>query len=296
MKPEGKLRAARTLARHSSALMRAPLGPDGLVALLGKAGERLARALAPALAPLVGGKGATVRAKPARKSDLEELTMSSPELAANILFGMGPDRLPLLAMLDAAAVLRMVDRTFGGRGEAPSPLPDEFPASAGLFIRRLEAVLTQQLGAVLFPDGSGAVEGIARNGSLAALEPFGRSEPVAGIEFEVGEPGGDSWLMTLAVPLASLSAVFGEGPRRVPEGRAAADPLDEPFAGLPLELAAVLVDMKMPMSALAGLEPGMVLPVAVARNVPLRLGRVTVATGTVGAADDRVALQITAAF
>ena len=296
MKPEGKLKAARAVAQHSPELMRAPMGPDELVALLGKAGERLARFLAPALAPMAGGKGVTVKAKPARRSDLDELTMFSPDLAANILLGMGPERAPLLAMLDAAAVLRMVDRTFGGRGEAPSPLPGEFPASAGLFIRRLETMLVQQLGGVLFAGQDGAVEGLARGGSLAALEPFRRTEPVAGMELEVTEPAGDSWLLTLAVPLATLSAVFGEGPRPSPAPRAEADPLDEPFAGLPLQLAAVLVDMKMPMSALAGLEPGMVLPVAVARNVPLKLGRLTVATGTVGAADDRVALQITSAF
>jgi flagellar motor switch protein FliM len=54
--------------------------------------------------------------------------------------------------------------------------------------------------------------------------------------------------------------------------------------------------MNMPMAAMAAIEVGQVLPVSVARAVPLRLGRVTVATGSVGAADDRVALQITSAF
>nr|WP_268958963.1 FliM/FliN family flagellar motor C-terminal domain-containing protein [Novosphingobium aerophilum] len=75
-----------------------------------------------------------------------------------------------------------------------------------------------------------------------------------------------------------------------------ADPLSEPFGDLPLQLSAILVDMRMSMATVAAIEPGMVLPVAVARQVPLRLGQATVATGTVGAADDRVALQIRTAF
>jgi flagellar motor switch protein FliM len=37
----------------------------------------------------------------------------------------------------------------------------------------------------------------------------------------------------------------------------------------------------------------MVLPVAVARQVPLRIGSRTLTRGTVGSQDDRVALQLT---
>jgi flagellar motor switch protein FliM len=40
----------------------------------------------------------------------------------------------------------------------------------------------------------------------------------------------------------------------------------------------------------------MVLPVSVARHVPLRVGEATIAHGTVGTLDDRVAVQITSAF
>jgi flagellar motor switch protein FliM len=39
-----------------------------------------------------------------------------------------------------------------------------------------------------------------------------------------------------------------------------------------------------------------VLPVSVARAVPLRVGETTIAHGSVGAVDERVAVQITQAF
>lgn len=295
MKPEGRLKPERIAAQHCAELLREAPGPETLVPLLDRAAERLARGLCAALAPLVGGKGTAVKAPPARRTDLDELTMFSPALAAHSLLAAGPEGLPLLAVFDAAAVLRMVDRTFGGRGEAPSPLPGEFPVSADLLIQRLEGLLIEQLGALLRPAEPGWLAPVRRSGSLAELEPFALNEPIAAIELEVTEPAGETWLVTLALPLPTLALACGTAARGKPAPRAA-DPLARPFADLPLNLRAVLVEMRMPMAALAALEPGTVIPVAVARQVPLRLGGKTLATGTVGAADDRVALQITSAF
>ena len=73
-------------------------------------------------------------------------------------------------------------------------------------------------------------------------------------------------------------------------------PTDEPFADLPLAVSAVLVDMSIPFSTLSALQPGQILPVAVARSIPLKVGGKTIAHGTIGAMDDRVAVQITQAF
>lgn len=54
--------------------------------------------------------------------------------------------------------------------------------------------------------------------------------------------------------------------------------------------------MRIPFSSLSTLKPGQLLPVAVARSVPLTIGDKVVAHGTVGEMDDRVAVQITHAF
>lgn len=297
MKPERQLVAERPVAQHCPELLRAAPGAEELLPLLTRAGERLTRPLLAALAPFAGGKGLAVKAKPARTSTLDDIAMFAPDLAANSLIGVGADSLPLLATLDAAAVLRMVDRTFGGRGEAPSPLPAEFPVSAELMIVRLETILIRELAEVLLPDQPEALQPLRRNGNLNLLEPFARDATVAHLELDVTEPGGDTWQVSLAVPLPTLGALFGAAPQRTVAVRhPMADPLSEPFGDLPLQLSAVLVDMRMSMATVAAIEPGMVLPVAVARQVPLRLGQATVATGTVGAADDRVALQIRTAF
>ena len=51
--------------------------------------------------------------------------------------------------------------------------------------------------------------------------------------------------------------------------------------------------MPVSLAALAALEPGSILPVAIARAVPLAIGGQIIARGTIGAQDDRIALRLT---
>jgi len=289
---ERKIVAERAAAQHCAELVRAAPGTAELTARLDAAAAKLARALTPALAPLAGGKGLAVKPRAAREVSGIEFDLLIPGLAANTLFGVGAEALPLLVSVDARAVLRMVDRTFGGRGTAPDALPAEFPGSADLMIARVEALLCEQLGAAFAPC---PLVPLRRGGALEQLEPFSGEDNLVMVEWQVIEAGGETWPLTLALPAATLGALFAACAPTAPAGtRRPADPLARPFADLPLELAAVLVDMRMSMKTLAALAPGALLPIAVARQVPLRLADgTTLATGTVGAAEDRVALQIT---
>jgi flagellar motor switch protein FliM len=74
------------------------------------------------------------------------------------------------------------------------------------------------------------------------------------------------------------------------------NPALDPFGAMPLTLSAVLVDMRIGFAELSNLQPGQILPVAVARSIPLKIGDKTIASGTIGALDDRVAVQISQAF
>ncbi|HET9630115.1 MAG TPA: FliM/FliN family flagellar motor switch protein [Novosphingobium sp.] len=299
MKPERKIVAERVVAQHCAELVRTAPGPAELSARLNEAAARLARSLAPALAPLAGGKGLAVKPREARETSELEFSMLIPGLAANTLFGVGPEAQPLVVSVDAGAVLRMVDRTFGGRGTAPDKLPAEFPGSADLMIGRIEALLGLQLSAALDRPADAPLVALSRSGVLDDLRAFPGVDMLIMVELQVVEAGGDSWPITIAMPSETLAALFTGSPATAPQSRRAADPLAEPFSGVPLDLSAVLVDMRMSMKVLAALCPGALLPVAVARQVPLRIAGgdgPTLATGTVGAAEDRVALQITSAF
>jgi len=279
--------------------VRTAPGPAELSARLNEAAARLARTLAPVLAPLAGGKGLVVKPREARETSELEFSLLIPGLAANTLFGVGHEAQPLVVSVDAGAVLRMVDRTFGGRGAAPEKLPEEFPGSAGLMIARIEALLGAQLSAALGLPADAPLAALRRSGVLDDLQAFPGIDTLIMLELQVVEAGGESWPITIALPATTLTALFAGTPAATPRARRAADPLAEPFAAVPLDLSAVLVDMRMSMKVLAALRPGALLPVAVARQVPLRIAATdgpTLATGTVGAAEDRVALQITSAF
>ena len=297
MKPERAFIAERAAAVHCVELLGKPApAPGDLLPALSALGERFAKALAPMLARFVGGEAPTLKHRAARTGDLMEFGSEIGVLAANSLFTVGADDHPVTISLHAGALLGMVDRTFGGRGLAPDPLPARLPLSAELMVARLEsltsACLAEALG--LADSDAGAVRFARRDGAFPLLEVFAPGAPLAALRIDVSEPGREAWPIFIVMSEAALAPLLGENalapPKRV---RGRADPATEPFASLPLSLSAVLVDMAMPISALADLAPGMILPVSVARNVPIKLGGKVLASGSVGAADDRVAIRIT---
>ncbi|MDE2303528.1 MAG: FliM/FliN family flagellar motor switch protein [Sphingomonadales bacterium] len=305
MKPERGFVAERALARHCPELLAR--GPDlaALRPLLARSGERLARHLSGALAPLLGGEAPLLRCAEPTETTAQALAAELPGLAAHALFGFGEARLPLLASIAAAGIFRIVDRAFGGKGLAPNPLPAAFPMAAELMIARLEALIATQLGAALaaacagdatlHPSAAFALQ--RRDSVLASLAPFAPAEPLLSLIFEVKEEAGEPWKIRLALPEAALAALFGIGmaapraPRTAPVHDSAA--LPPALGALALTLTARLVDMRLPFATVATLAPGMILPVSVARQVPLAIGEQRIARGTIGEIDDCVALQLT---
>ena len=298
MKPQRGFVAERALAQHSAALLRQrpDTGPDiaDLVGGLERAGHRIAKALPGALAPLIGDVRLEIAHATPRQAVFGDYALNSAPLAANCLFGAEAGATPFLVVIDAAAVFALVDRAFGGAGLPPEALPRAFPLAAEFAIERLEALLGGAIAAALGGKAD-AIHPLRRDGDLAQLAPFASDTPLAVLSLKIEEGTRASWTIELAFPLTTLETLFAAGdqsasrPRTAPR---APDPQAEPFASLPLQLSAVLVDMALPLSALSQLEVGQVLPVMVARRVPLRIGDVTVAHGSVGAADDRVAIQL----
>ncbi len=297
MKPERSFLAARPLANHCAELLCAtagaavPSGPELLRALA----RRLADVLPPRLAGLSGGEPPVIQPGEAEECDASALSGTMAPLAANCLFG---DQAPaMLVSIEAEAVFRMIDLAFGGAGRVPEPLPATFPLTAELMIARLESVLSAALAEAV--PAAAPFPPLRRDASLSRLAPFPAAEPLASVTLSLAEADGAAWRITLAVPLALLSQWSAARPHQKPEAggvpsspEAPADPLSGPIAEVPLTLRAVLVDMRMPFSALSALRIGQVIPVAVARNVPLCLAERVIAHGAVGALDDRVALQI----
>jgi flagellar motor switch protein FliM len=298
MRPERQITAERALARHSGELLAEAIAPGDLLPLLGALGATFARQFGRAVAPLLGGNLPNVKCGELRQCTMAELGEDIAPLAANSLLAAGSRDATLLLSIEARAVLQLIDRTFGGRGRVPAQLPAQFPVSGDLLAAKLEAMAGQALAAAL--GGALAVEGLRRDGSIAKLRPYASEAQLAVMDFDICEEDMEPWRASLAFPLETLSALFGKdgapaAPKR-PALPVEARPLAAPFDDIPLALRAVLVDMNIPVSRLSALAPGQLIPVAVARSVPLRAGDETFAHGTIGTMDDRIAVRVTQAF
>ena len=291
MKPERPLVAERPLAQHSAALLRPAPGTAELLPALARAGDRMARSLRNALAPLLGGSTAMVVCAQPVEQAASECTM--PGLVVYSLYTAGASGHPVLSVVEGETVLALLDRAFGGAGAVPSVLPRELPVSAELMAARIEAIAAQQLAAVLATE-VGELRPLRRATSLAELGGLTADTRVAMLEFTIREGARPPWALRMALPMTALADLIGPAaPRPARLRRAAASPLDMPFAEMPLTVRAVLVDVPLPLSALGALEVGQVLAVPVARNVPLRIADTLIGHGTIGAVDDRVAIQLT---
>ena len=300
MKSHHSFVAERIAAQHCQELLRRR-GPDPatLIPALTTLGERLAQKLAPELATLLGGDTPAITAIPAKEISKAELLEWIGPLAANTLLTGGIPRLGLISSIDGPTVLRLVDRAFGGRGEASGPLPDAFPLSAEMMVERLEALVLDCLSDAFNLPG---LRTAARGTRLAELARFPAATRLVVLQLEVADGARNPWHLTLTVPIGQLPELIaragaGDGshmPAAPDSGDppSAANPAAAPFAEMPLPLTATLVEMQVPLSLLATIEPGVVLPVAVARAVPLSTGETVLARGTVGTQDDRVAIKL----
>lgn len=297
MRPERPFIAQRVAAQHCPELLGpTPPSASELAPALNALSARLALTCSSGLARLSSAEAPIVRPAAPCETTAARVVQDAPKLASHAVLAIGPERLPVLLSCAAAPVFRLVDRAFGGRGTVPDPLPATFPLSAELLILRLEQTIAAALQEAL--GGALDVTPLDRDTNLIAIAPFAAGETVIELSVTVEEPGCEPWTIALAFPQATSLSLFGGRERKAaPAGRQVVpDPTSEPYASLPIALTAVLVDMAVPFSRIASLRPGDVLPVAVARAVPLKAGERVIATGTIGEFEDRVAVQITNAF
>lgn len=289
MKPQHSFTAERIAAQHCQQLLQCRADPADLVLALSRLGERTARQLAPAFAALLGGDAPNVAvAVPVELSEMDLLETVGP-LAANSLLATGVPGVALLVSIEGLTTLRLVDRAFGGRGEASGPLPETFALSAQLMIERLEHLLARSLGGAL---GQSELRLLKRDSRLAELAPFPAGARLSVLQIEISDNANAPWKLLIALPTVQLPKLLAGGEPAALREPSTADPAAAPFAEMPLPLIATLVDMQVPLSILAALEPGAVLPIAVARAVPLSIGGAVLARGSVGAQDDRIAIKI----
>lgn len=299
--------AARAAAQHCAELTahgqaRGPK-PEERDALMTAWRRDLARILADDLSGLLSG-------------DKLEVSISAPDMvtghaaltqigqtAANSLLRVGVGADTALLSFDFATALALTDRSFGGDGALSSEAPEQLPRSAALLVDEAAGLIAGAITRAIYGDApppAGAVmtgEVIVRSESAARLKAFALDGQVAVFALTIANDQGSIWRAVLAVAAERVDRLLpqpGFAPHRCASDaqRAPATGMAAPFANLPLPLHVVLAEFDLSLARLQMLSPGDMIPLSLGRQVPLMVGEQMIAHGSVGTAEDRMAIRL----
>lgn len=293
MRSEGPFIADKIAAQHCAELLR---GSRQAVANplteLAEFGQRFAEVLSAKLARAF--QGAMIDVAAGEPAELPaNVNERRGEPLFNTAFAAGLGETGFYSSLPQDAALAMVDVALGGNGKNCEVAGGKLPISAQLMFERFETLLMAALDDAFDLPAAAALK-LRKSGATpeAALPFAGCKRTILTMRLKFA--ASPQYDLVLTFPGSSNGALFARRDAGISaqKGGGVVAPNVEPFAGIPLPLKAILIDMPIPVSTLANLELGKVIPVAVARSVPLMVGEHIVAHGSVGSMDDRTALQL----
>jgi flagellar motor switch protein FliM len=199
-------------------------------------------------------------------------------------------------VLDGKFVLEMLDCFFGGDGEAPHPLPEEFSPAADALIARVANTLVAPLDSAWEPLTR---IGFKPAGGLTQSAPdLGNDEPVVVTRFGLAEGDRKPVFVDILYPVAALkphtvalNAKVHDKPVEVePQWRSG---LTRAVMGVSLEVRSVLAEPVVPLAMLMDLKPGDVIPIDFGAEVPVMVASRRLGTGLVGTSNGRAAVRLT---
>ncbi|MEL6486076.1 MAG: FliM/FliN family flagellar motor switch protein, partial [Pseudomonadota bacterium] len=220
-------------------------------------------------------------------------------VAANSLLRCGLEGQTVLLSFSVQTAIALTDRSFGGTGIADAEPAQTLPRSAGLLVEQAGRTIAQAIARVSAAGGAAdEVQGdvIIRSESASRLKPFSPLSECLVLELSLQASDGVSWTGTLAMPsecLGSLLPGVGSGAQGTDAQDAPVNPSDTALCAIPLSLQAVLAEFELSLSELNRLAPGDRIPLAVGRDIPLRVGPRLVGSGSLGTMEDRMALRLT---
>jgi flagellar motor switch protein FliM len=289
---------SRAGAEHAPALSSANLNPFGDLHSVQHLSARLAKSLKGSFEPLVG-EGVRCWAEPLSVQRFGDYRGERQQgLTAWLPLAITPGRGRALIVIDSKLAFEMLDRFFGGDGEAAQPLPAEFTGSAETLLTRLSASIAAQL--------APAWELLARIefapapvvAPLSAVPEIDAGEAMVVTRLGVAAGEAKPQWIDILYPVAALkpytpsltAKVIGGEPEPEPEWR---NGLTRAAMALRLPVRSVLAEPVVPLTTLMALKPGDVIPIAFGPDVPVMVARQQIGSGTVGTANGRAAIRLT---
>jgi len=261
----------------------------------------LARLLADDLSGLLSGDRLEVSiAEPEALTGGDALRRIGP-VAANSLLRCGTSAETALVSFDFATAIALTDRAFGGDGRIGGSVPEALPRSAALLVEEAASIIAGAITRVSFGDtppptaANPRGDVIVRSESAARLKPFAPEDQALLFMLEIANRQGCIWRASLALAAERMDRLLPGGSRSV-SARTPRQPtsgLAAPFGDMPLPLHVVLAEFDLSLARLQTLGPGDTIPLAMSRQLPLMVGETILAHGSIGTAEDRMAIRLT---
>ncbi len=213
-------------------------------------------------------------------------------LTAWLPLAMTPGTTQAWIVIDGRFLIEMLDLFFGGAGAAPLPMPAEFSPAADAMAVRIAGMFAEAMGA--------AWEPLTRVSFQA-----GRMEQAADIDGEdavivtrVGvDAPGQPMFVDILYPVVALkphgATLTGKVLDKAEPDPAWRNALARATMGVRFPVRSVLAEPVVPLSVLMELKAGDVIPITIAPDVPVMVGRDRLGCGTVGTSNGRAAIRLT---
>ncbi|MDF1835901.1 MAG: FliM/FliN family flagellar motor C-terminal domain-containing protein [Alteraurantiacibacter sp. bin_em_oilr2.035] len=280
------------LARHSELLAKRPPETGELAKALGDCTTRLSAALTTELGELIGRTSLQVNIDKVGKAPAAKLHKFIAPAAANFqLVDTGGAQ--VLASLDYHSALVLTDQVFGGKGDWSAVSPKKLPASANMTLSRAVNGIGRAWASTF--ELSDALALRARSDVMGKFIPLSDPDTFFVFRAQITLNDAEPWHLHLVLREGHAALLLNDNADTRP-ARAGGDkrrPDAKPFADIPLPLTAMLARLELPVSRISNLRPGDTIPLAIGRNIALRLDDTEIARGEIGASDGALALRLT---
>jgi flagellar motor switch protein FliM len=263
---------------------------------LERMGEKIARALRPAIEPIARAR-VTVTNDPLELRSFQEWQDEQPEFSALTLYRLRPLKGGMLIQIDANFIATLVEIFYGGApGASIKRKAGDFTASEELLLNRLLEKISGILASHWNEVTPVELAFGARETNVAHI-PFLRGDEMVVVQkFTIGA-GISPTVISVLYPLSMLRPIEEKLDSRVQdEDLAASDDwrwrLGQALSQVSLPVRSVLARPEISVAELLSLKAGDVIPINLQPRTPLLAGARRIADGVIGEQDGRAALMI----
>jgi flagellar motor switch protein FliM len=263
---------------------------------LERMGEKIARAMRPALEPIARMR-LGVNGEPLEIRSFQEWQDEQPDFSSLTLYRLRPLKGGMLIQIHADFIASLVEIFYGG---APGPKrgrkPGDFTASEELLLNRvldkISIILAEHWNEVT------PVElAFGTRETNAVHMPFLRGDETVVVQRFAIAAGNASTMISILYPLAMLRPIEEKLEARAHDEDAAASQdwrwrLGKALEDVSLPVRSVLARPEISVAELLALKPGDIIPISLPPRTPLLAGTRRIADGVIGEQDGRAALMI----